>query len=315
MSYPVEDERTHAEKISPDFDRPAEDVSLLVLSGPDVGRRFLIKPPGGIIGREMGAAVQLRDPKVSGRHALIEFSDGRVMLSDMGSKNGVFVNNVHVKRAEIYDGNNIQVSNDTIMRARFQDPAETELLEKMQGESTRDHATGLANRRYILQRLQQELCYAYRHGEPVSIALVDVDDFQKVIDVDGQEGGNQLLRGLAEEFRQQTRYEDVVGRYGHDELAVVFRNTGPEQALVFANRMLERIRNRSFDTGDVPIRASVTIGLTTFAERAPGKQDNDDAPDRLAKDAHKNLIDQADQAVFRGKTAGKDRAMAWTKNE
>jgi two-component system, cell cycle response regulator len=312
VGWEIEDERTQAESVAPSFDRPGEHVGLLVLRGPDAGTRFVVKPPGGVIGREPGAAVQVRDPNVSRRHAIIEFNDDRVLVTDLGSRNGVFINGVQVARAEIFDGNDVQLSNDTVMRVRFQDAVETELLEELQGAAMRDSLTGLPNRRYFLDRLRQELAYAHRRGEPLGVALIDIDDFKKVLDVDGQQGGDLLLEAIAGVVRRASRVEDVVARYGHDEFAVALRGTGPDQAQRYAQRVVSAVRDGTYRTGDVPIRATVTVGLSVVPagkkrRRTPGPAENP-PPDPAMVTA---LLDQADQALYRGKHEGKNRIAIW----
>lgn len=312
MAYDIEDERTHSESIAPSFDRPGENVGLLVLRGPDAGTRFVVQPPGGIIGREPGAAVQVRDPNVSRRHALLEFTNDRVLLTDLGSRNGVFINGVQVARAEIFDGNDVQLSNETVMRVRFQDAVETELLDQLQGAATHDALTGLPNRRYLLERLRQELAYAHRHGEPLSVALIDVDGFTKVVDVDGQQGGDLLISAIAEVVRTTSRVEDVVARFGQDEIAVALRGTTLEGAQTYAERLVAALRDRTYHTGDVPIRATVTVGVSCFParkrrRRATGPESQ--AP--LDPAMVTALLDQADQALYRGKREGKDRVAVW----
>ena len=320
MSYNIHDERTQGESIAPSFDRPSEDVSFLILRGPDAGKRFLVKPPGGYIGRDESAVVPIGDPNVSRQHALLEFTpDAKVMLSDVGSRNGVYVNGVQVARAQIFDGNNVQISNDTVMRVRFQDPAETALLDQLQGSTTTDRLTDLPNRRYVQERLLQEMSFAARHGEPVSVALVDMDDFQKVVDVDGQQGADRLMKEIANMVRGRSRLEDVVARFGTDELVVIMRSCNASAAKRYGERIRDVIRNRVYETGDVPIRATATVGVATFAPKKTkrtartakalpgGKKPGSSAPPSFEREQVRRLLDRADQAVFKGKSDGKDR--------
>lgn len=306
VGYDIADERTQAQSINATWDRRNEDVVFLALRGPDQGTRFLVKPPGGIVGRETGGAIQSRDPNISRRHALLEFSsDGRVLLTDLGSKNGVFVNGVQISRAELFDGNHVQLSNDSVFRVRFQDPEETELMESLSVSILRDALTGLPNRRYVSDRLAQELAYAHRFGEPLSVALVDVDDTKKVMDADGQAGADKLVKQIAQLVRKGTRAYDVVARYGSDELLVLMRNTSVEQANAILERVRKAVIKRTFDTGDIPIRATITVGLAGCEPQGPpkGKKKKDPFDAELVH----QLLDRADSALFRGKDAGKNR--------
>lgn len=335
----IQDERTRGEHVAPTYDRKDEDISLLVLRGPDMGRRFLVKPPGGIIGREEGAAVQTRDTTISRRAALIEFGEGgRVLITDLGSKNGVFIDGVRISRAEIYDGNHVQLSNDTVMRVRFQDPIETELLQELAGSTTKDSLTGLPNRRYLRERLEQEMAWTRRRQDPLSLALFDVDDFTKVVDADGQKAADDLFAVIAGMVRKATRQEDVVARYGADELVVVMRGTGADEARDTTERLRKLIGARVFDVGDVPIKATVSAGVVTYegadegdaAPPAPKKVPRPskatkkktkakkpaadaavDVLDPIAEQDVTELLARADAALFKAKGAGKDCLALW----
>jgi two-component system cell cycle response regulator len=272
-----------------------EDVSLLVLRGPDLGRRFPLTPPGGVIGRQQDCAIPLRDPNISRRHALIELTDGRVMLSDLGSRNGVFVNGARVSRSEIFDGNDIQLSSDSVLRVRFQDPNEAKLLDDLYGAVVTDGVTGVSNRRYLENRLAQELSYTRRHESPCCVALIDVDGFSQVVATDGQTGGDALLRAIAELICGSSRLEDDVARFGDHQLAVILRSATAEQGAVFGERVCQLVRERVFDVGEVAIRATVSIGVASFE---PGRFDVKEAAE---------LLDRADTALYRAKSSGKDR--------
>lgn len=306
VGYDIADERTQAQSINATWDRRNEDVVFLALRGPDQGTRFLVKPPGGIVGRETGGAIQSRDPNISRRHALLEFSsDGRVLLTDLGSKNGVFVNGVQITRAELFDGNHVQLSNDSVFRVRFQDPEETELMESLSVSILRDPLTGLPNRRYVSDRLAQELAWAHRFGRAVSVALVDVDDTKKVMDADGQAGAERLVKQIAQLVQKGTRAYDVVARYGSDELMLLMRDTGLEEASAILERIRKAVAKRTFDTGDIPIRATITVGLAAYEPAGPPKGKNKKEP--FDGELIHQLLDRADSALFRGKDAGKNR--------
>jgi diguanylate cyclase (GGDEF)-like protein len=122
---------------------------------------------------------------------------------------------------------------------------------------------------------------------------------QKVIDTDGHRGASMLLSAIAELIREGSRYEDIVGRYGEDEVLVVLRATVSERALSYAERMAAVVRKRAFDVGDVAIRATVSLGVAAYE---PGRFDIDGAL---------LLVERAETAVQRAKQQGKDRAAAW----
>lgn len=299
MGWEIEDERTVSDSVVPPAKESRDDVSLLMLRGPDQGKRFPLVPPGGVIGRQEECAVRLRDPNISRRHALVEVGDGRVMISDLGSSNGVFVNGAQVSRAEVFDGNDIQLSNDSVLRVRFQDPEEAKLLDELYGAVVTDGVTGVANRRYLETRLAQEVSHTRRHSTPCSVAMVDIDDFRRVVAADGQTGGDALLRAIAELVRRCSRLEDEVARFGEDQLAVILRATPVDQAIVYGERLCQLVRGQHFDVGEVAIRATVSVGVASFE------------PDRTDVKEAAELLDRADAALYRAKSDGKDRVAGW----
>ena len=291
----IDDPPTLAEHVAPVSERGREDVVLVAISGPDAGRRFLVPPDGGLIGREEGIAMRLSDVNVSRRQVSLSFDEKRrVIVSDLGSSNGVFVNGARVSRGEVLDGYRVQLSSDTVLRVRFQDPCETRLQDDQAGSQTRDSLTGLPNRRELLDRVAQELSFARRHGEPLAIVLADVDDLQKVIETDGHRGSALLLSAIAELIREGSRYEDVVGRYGEAELLVVLRATTSAQAKSYAARMMTKVRARAFDVGDVAIRATIRCGVASY------EVDGEDV------DGAEPLVQRAEEALARANQPGKD---------
>jgi diguanylate cyclase (GGDEF)-like protein len=194
----------------------------------------------------------------------------------------------------------VQISNETVLRVRFQDPAETELLDELHGANVKDSATGLPNRRYLSQRLAQELSYARRHKEPLAVVLMDVDEFHKVNEADGQAAGDALLREIAKVVREDARLEDVVTRYGNDQFVTVMRNSDAAAASVFAERLTEKIRGRTYAVGDVPIRATISCGVASYE------------PEKVDIEEMAVLLDHADAAVYAAKEGGRDRVACWT---
>jgi diguanylate cyclase (GGDEF)-like protein len=145
------------------------------------------------------------------------------------------------------------------------------------------------------------MSFARRHEEPVAVVMLDIDDFSKVNDTDGQAGGDAMLRSMAKLVRKNARSEDVVARYGADQMVVLMRRTTLEQASVFGERICEAVRKAAFDVGDVPIRASVSIGVASFE---PGRLDIAD---------NQQLLDGADTAMYEAKSGGKDRVAMWSR--
>ena len=108
-----------------------------------------------------------------------------------------------------------------------------ELRDKLKTLSTTDELTGLHNRRYLLERMEQEISRAKRYSTPLSLLLFDLDFFKVVNDIYGYEWGDVLLRSIADKLKQLIRKEDIITRYGDEEFIVVLPNTSEDNANLF----------------------------------------------------------------------------------
>jgi diguanylate cyclase (GGDEF)-like protein len=104
-----------------------------------------------------------------------------------------------------------------------------------------DPLTGLFNRRYIEQRLEDEIARSKRHGRPLSVIIFDLDEFKQVNDTHGHGAGDALLKAFAERLSKATRGSDASARYGGDEFLVVLPECKPENVQAVLKR-LEGIR-------------------------------------------------------------------------
>jgi len=153
-----------------------------------------------------------------------------------------------------------------------------------------DGLTGLANHRAILQDLEREIVRARRSGHPVSVALVEIDQFKRINDKFGHLQGDLVLREVADVLRRHSRAGDLVGRFGGDEFVLVL----PQATKNVAAQIVERVRGHVEEirvTGNE--RAlSVSIGLAVHPA------DGDD-PD--------GLLESADHAMYQAKRDGGNR--------
>lgn len=166
-----------------------------------------------------------------------------------------------------------------------------------------DECSGLPNRRYLHERLDDILAQAGAGHFPVTLLLFDLDDFKTYNDRFGHDAGDEIIRVAGQLFRKHCREQDVVARYGGDEFAVVFwdadgpRVAGskhPDGALGVLDRVREALRSHEFTTLGPSTDARLTIsgGLATYPWDATTRPD---------------LLKRADEALLSAKRAGKNR--------
>ncbi|TFW35396.1 diguanylate cyclase [Massilia horti] len=164
----------------------------------------------------------------------------------------------------------------------------------LQQLATRDGLTGLANRRCFDETLHAEWARALRQKQPLSLLMVDVDNFKAYNDANGHLGGDECLKRIATAVASEMRVNDLVARYGGEEFAVIL----PNQSLKGAAAVAERIRCR-VERMQVPHRLAPTQHVTVSigAATAIAGPDNDAS----------QLIAIADAALYRAKHLGRNR--------
>jgi len=167
-----------------------------------------------------------------------------------------------------------------------------EELNKVRLLSLTDEFTGLQNRRAFMRRLQDEISRVQRHGSPLVLAMLDLDEFKAINDTHGHAAGDAVLRCYAKEVLTVLRHHDMVARYGGEEFAVLLPNTNRDGAVSAINKVKNRARQIrcEYEGGVLPMPTfSTGIALYSLGESPT------------------DLIDRADRALYRAKRLGRNR--------
>ena len=157
--------------------------------------------------------------------------------------------------------------------------------------SLHDGLTGLFNHAYCYQRADMEVRRHARYGSPVSVMMIDIDDFKNLNDLHGHQEGDKILARVGAIIDAETRDSDTCCRYGGEEFAVILPSTDVGEAA----RLAERLRAKMEVSLPCGRRVTVSIGVSSCGEDATTAQ---------------GLIKKADAALYRAKTAGKNRIAA-----
>jgi diguanylate cyclase (GGDEF)-like protein len=160
-----------------------------------------------------------------------------------------------------------------------------------------DPLTGLHNRRYLMDRMLQEMTRSDRHGEPLALAMIDLDAFKPINDQFGHVLGDKVLRAVGSAISKSVRVSDIAARYGGDEFAVILPQTPAEGAMRVCERLLRNISEIVLqdETGRT-FRITASLGLAYYPA------DDVETPE--------DLVHSADGALYGAKRSGKNRYTA-----
>lgn len=141
------------------------------------------------------------------------------------------------------------------------------LLDHLRRVADVDQLTGVANHRYLQERLAQEVARASRTGRPLSLLMIDLDGFKEVNDRYGHADGDRVLRDVAAALKVAVRANDIVARYGGDEFVVLMPDTGEGRARTVAERVVEGVRGGTHQLSEgTEIQLSASAGLAVHPE-------------------------------------------------
>lgn len=163
-----------------------------------------------------------------------------------------------------------------------------------------DGLTGLYNKRYYVNRLDQEFERFLRHGSPVSLIQIDLDFFKNINDNFGHQVGDEILKRVAQIIRENCRKNEIAARVGGEELSVIAFDSDKIAAEKLAERIREKINGLKYYQLDTPIPVSASFGVAGA-----------DASMKTATE----LYEQADKALYEAKRTGRDKVCVYGESE
>jgi len=266
---------------------------FIVMQGREVGRTYELSDGVACLGRSDEVSIPILDSAVSRRHAEVHSSSLGFVIEDLGSTNGLFVNGERLARHVLRDGDRVQLGAVTVLKFSYQDELEESMQRRLYESATRDPLLGIHNKQYFLDSLESAFAHASRKGRPLSVLMLDVDHFKQVNDGYGHLAGDHVLKTITALIEPTMRAEDVLARFGGDELVLLLVESPAAPALLVAERIRERVESEVITYDGHRIDVTISAGVATFIDPGPRSANR--------------LLEAADAALYRAKRRGRNR--------
>ena len=278
--------------ISKIADRTNEsNAALIVIYGEALGRKYDLVNPLIEIGRSKHADIQLDEEAVSRSHARLTCGS-RVVLEDLSSTNGTFVNDLQIRKPRtLVNGDFVKVGR-TLFKFLDGTNIEAAYHDEIYRLMTVDGLTLAHNRRYFDEALEREVSRSQRYARNLSLVLMDIDCFKDINDEFGHLAGDHILKELSTAVMRRIRREDIFARYGGEEFALLLPELDLKQAVKTAEKARRLLEQQRFSFDGETIRVTVSMGVAT---RGNGKN------------AKGELLQRADERLYEAKQSGRNR--------
>lgn len=271
---------------------------LVIFLGKPQGQRFVLTSKAQAIGRGAECEISILDESLSRKHAQVfKNGAGPYCIRDLTSTNGTFVNNKKLppgKATEIKDGDFIKLGSiilKFISKGKIDNVFHKDILTL----ATRDDLTGIPNRKSIMSALEEESHNAKKAKQPLSVIMLDLDNFKSVNDNFGHAAGDLVLKEASKVIQGVIRGQDYVGRYGGDEFLVLLWNTSRPKACIVAERIRAGIEKHLFVYEGKKISVTLSLGVACLDDSMQSSGD---------------FVKRADEAQYVAKRNGGNQVSA-----
>lgn len=266
---------------------------LLVVGGELNGSIFNLPIGEATIGRNPDLAISLDFHGVSRKHFTLTVEDTGVLLTDLGSANGTYLNNKKLESpTQLKGGDMIKIGAIAMKYIPKGDP-ERLTYDKLHEEANTDGLTRCYNKTYFNNGLELEIKKSKVTGKPLTLIIFDLDHFKKLNDNFGHDAGDYVLKEKSRIIRENgIRQGDIFARYGGEEFCILLPNTNLKQGFEIAERLRKLVEKHEFiyDGKRLPVTASV--GIADYREGVNTGTD---------------LFKRADSAVYKSKDGGRNQ--------
>src|SRR5262245_29491837 len=254
---------------------------------------FKLQKEKTVVGRGPSVGVRLNDEGVSREHCAFSREGDKMIVEDLGSTNGTFCNGIKVEQRELVDGDKSMVGSSTTLKFTYHDYLDEVFQRQMYESALRDGLTKVFNKKYFTDYLEKEFAFADRHGGPLALIFIDIDHFKKINDTHGHPAGDFVLADLSQLMAGLLRTEDVLARFGGEEVPGVWRGSDLGGARIVAERLRRAVEERKLSFGGKDIPVTISLGIVAIPES--GIAD------------HNAFLAAADKALYEAKRSGRNR--------
>jgi diguanylate cyclase (GGDEF)-like protein len=180
---------------------------------------------------------------------------------------------------------------NVVLKKRSEKKENSRKLEELKNLTIRDDLTGLFNSRQFYSHISQEVDRSNRYFRPLSLILMDIDNFKLLNDTHGHLFGDKILSGMGDIIKSAIRMQDTAYRYAGDEFTIILPETELEMAIAVAERVRQAIENETQALSDPrPLKVTVSIGVVEY----------------LTDEEIKNFVHRADSAMYASKKKGRN---------
>lgn len=271
-------------------------AALLMVGGDLNGTIYDLHPGDTTIGRNPENKIQIEVEGISRSHFKVTISpDGsEATLEDTGSRNGTFLNDQKIEKAETLKQTDIIKIGSLSFKYLPKGDPERLTYDKLSLEANTDGHTGCFNKTYFNNAIEKEVKNCKTTGKPLSLMVFDLDKFKNLNDNFGHDAGDYVLRVMAEIIREDLtdRPGDLFARYGGEEFVVLMPDTNLKIGFAQAEKLRKLVEEYKFIYEEKELPVTASIGVSDY---------------RSGVNTGTDMFKRADEAVYKSKEGGRNQ--------